>query len=96
MSILITGGAGFIGYHLCKTKLEEGKTVICVDNLHSGQSDNINLLMTYTNFSFYNINIIFPFKTITGYSGGSINAAYLASQFDNLDRAIPLLEIMWK
>ena len=62
MSILITGGAGFIGYHLCKKKLEEGKTVICVDNLHSGQSDNINLLMTYTNFSFYNINIIFPFN----------------------------------
>ena len=61
MSILITGGAGFIGYHLCKKKLEEGQTVICVDNLHSGQSDNINLLMTYTNFSFYNINIIFPF-----------------------------------
>jgi UDP-glucuronate decarboxylase len=62
MSTLITGGAGFIGYHLCKKKLEEGQTVICVDNLHSGQSDNINLLMTYTNFSFYNINIIFPFN----------------------------------
>ena len=41
-------------------------------------------------------NIMFPFKTITGYSGGSINAAYLASQFDNLDKAIPLLETMWK
>ena len=40
--------------------------------------------------------IRFPFKTITGYSGGSINAAYLASQFDNLDAAIPHLEKMWK
>tara|TARA_B100001113_G_C21102482_1_gene619346 strand:+ start:618 stop:1787 length:1170 start_codon:yes stop_codon:yes gene_type:complete len=40
--------------------------------------------------------ILFPFKTITGYSGGAINAAYLASEFDNLDTAIPLLETMWK
>ena len=56
MSILITGGAGFIGYHLCKKKLEEGKTVICVDNLYSGQLNNINLLRMYTNFIFYNIN----------------------------------------
>ena len=62
MSILITGGAGFIGYHLCEKKLKEGKTVICVDNLHSGQSNNINLLRKYDNFLFYNINIIIPFN----------------------------------
>jgi NTE family protein len=40
--------------------------------------------------------IAFPFKTVTGYSGGAINAAYIASRFDELDEAIPLLEQMWK
>jgi len=39
--------------------------------------------------------IAFPFNTVTGYSGGAINAAYLASRFDDLDHAIPLLEQMW-
>ena len=60
MNILITGGAGFIGYHLCKKKLEEGHKVICIDNLHSGQTKNINLLKKYTLFSFLNKNIIYP------------------------------------
>ena len=58
MNILITGGAGFIGYHLCKKKLEEGNKVICIDNLNSGQSDNINHLIKYEHFSFINHNII--------------------------------------
>tara|TARA_B100000427_G_scaffold308028_1_gene295975 strand:+ start:698 stop:1621 length:924 start_codon:yes stop_codon:yes gene_type:complete len=60
MNILITGGAGFIGYHLCKKKLEEGNKVICIDNLNSGQLDNINHLIKYQHFSFINHNIIKP------------------------------------
>jgi len=60
MNILITGGAGFIGYHLCKKKLDEGHKVICIDNFHSGQYKNINLLKKYDNFLFLNKNIIYP------------------------------------
>lgn len=38
----------------------------------------------------------FPFRIITGYSGGAINAAYLASRFDDIDRSIPTLESLWR
>ena len=43
--ILVTGGAGFIGSHLCEKLLEQGNDVICLDNLFTGQKDNIRHLM---------------------------------------------------
>ena len=43
--ILVTGGAGFIGSHLCKRLLEEGNEVICLDNLFTGSKRNIRDLM---------------------------------------------------
>jgi len=39
--ILITGGAGFIGYHLCERLLNEGNEAICVDNFFTGSKQNI-------------------------------------------------------
>jgi|LGVE01.1.fsa_nt_gb nucleoside-diphosphate-sugar epimerase len=39
--VLVTGGAGFIGSHLCETLLETGNEVVCVDNLSMGSSENI-------------------------------------------------------
>ena len=39
--ILVTGGAGFIGSHLCEKLLEQGHDVVCLDNLFTGQKDNI-------------------------------------------------------
>ena len=39
--ILITGGAGFIGTHLCKYLLGKGNRVICIDNLSTGRKENI-------------------------------------------------------
>lgn len=41
MRILITGGAGFIGSHLCDLFLEQGHRVICMDNLLTGRSENV-------------------------------------------------------
>ena len=41
MRVLITGGSGFIGSHLCRCLLERGDTVVCVDNLQTGSEDNI-------------------------------------------------------
>ena len=51
-TILITGGAGFIGTNLCKRLLKEGNKVICVDNLYTGQMRNIEPLMKDPNFKF--------------------------------------------
>ena len=48
--ILVTGGAGFIGSHLCKKLVEEGNDVICLDNFFTGFKDNIWDLMDYKNF----------------------------------------------
>ena len=48
--ILVTGGAGFIGSHLCKRLVEEGNDVLCVDNFFTGAKKNIENLFDYHNF----------------------------------------------
>ncbi len=60
MRILVTGGAGFIGSHLCKRLVEEGHYVICLDNLFSGSKENIQNLFKYKNFEFIRHDIIEP------------------------------------
>lgn len=49
--ILVTGGAGFIGSHLCKRLLEDGNEVICLDNFFTGSQDNIKNLYKYKTFN---------------------------------------------
>src|SRR3989338_7046155 len=60
MKILVTGGAGFIGSHLCKYLLEKNNEVICVDNLFTGSKDNIKGLMNNSNFEFIRHDITLP------------------------------------
>lgn len=55
--ILIAGGAGFIGSHLCKKLLEENNEVICIDNLLTGQKNNI---YNHKNYTFINHDIVNP------------------------------------
>ena len=52
MKILVTGGAGFIGSHLCRRLVENGDEVICLDNLFTGTKENIYSLMDYNNFEY--------------------------------------------
>lgn len=58
--ILVTGGAGFIGSHLCKRLLDEGHEVICVDNFFTGSKKNIHNLMENRNFEIMRHDITFP------------------------------------
>ena len=60
-NILVTGGAGFIGSHLCKALLELGHSVICLDNLFTGSINNISDLIHNTNFEFVNHDITNPY-----------------------------------
>lgn len=60
MKILVTGGAGFIGSHLCEYLLNKGHTVICVDNLFTGSKDNIHHLFQNSRFKFIPHDIIEP------------------------------------
>lgn len=58
--IAITGGAGFLGSHLCERLLEEGNDVICIDNLFTGRKDNIRHLMDNPYFEFIRHDITEP------------------------------------
>jgi UDP-glucuronate decarboxylase len=60
MRILVTGGAGFIGSHLCDKLLEKNNEVICVDNLFTGSKKNIQHLLDNKNFTFVEHDIIEP------------------------------------
>jgi UDP-glucuronate decarboxylase len=58
--ILVTGGAGFLGSHLCKALLDQGHDVICVDNLFTGAKDNILPLLDFRRFEFIRHDVTFP------------------------------------
>ncbi len=58
--VLITGGAGFLGSHLCAALLEGGTDVICLDNLFCGQKDNIVPFLAHPHFEFIRHDVTFP------------------------------------
>ncbi|MBI2410417.1 MAG: SDR family oxidoreductase [Candidatus Kerfeldbacteria bacterium] len=60
MKILITGGAGFIGSHLCRRLLSEGHEVLCVDNFFTGNKSNILDLMENKHFEVMRHDVTFP------------------------------------
>lgn len=59
-TILVTGGAGFIGSHLCDRLIAEGHRVICVDNLFTGSRENIVTLLNRSDFQFIEHDIVDP------------------------------------
>ena len=71
-TILVTGGAGFIGSNMCERLLIDGNYVICIDNLYTGNLNNISHLSENPNFKFINHDIIEPLH-ITEYK---INQIY--------------------
>ncbi len=60
--ILVTGGAGFLGSHLCEKLLEKGHEVICLDNFFTGRRRNIAHLMSNPDFEVIRHDVIDPFK----------------------------------
>lgn len=58
--ILVTGGAGFLGSHLCDKLISEGNEVLCVDNFYTGSKSNIHHLMDSKNFEFLRHDVTFP------------------------------------
>ena len=62
--ILVTGGAGFLGSHLCRMLISQGHEVLCVDNLFTGNKSNIKNLLDNPNFEFMRHDITFPLYVV--------------------------------
>src|SRR3954468_7114404 len=58
--ILVTGGAGFLGSHLCERLVARGDDVLCVDNFYTGTKDNIESLLGQSNFELLRHDVTFP------------------------------------
>ena len=58
--VLVTGGSGFLGSHLCDRLIKDGYDVICVDNLFTGSKDNIRHLLGHPYFEFIRHDMINP------------------------------------
>jgi dTDP-glucose 4,6-dehydratase len=89
---VITGGAGFVGSHLCERFLAEGHDVICVDNLLTGSRRNIVHLMRDPRFQFIEHNISEPLQ-IDGPVDAVLHFASPASPADYLEHPIPTLKV---
>ena len=59
-TILVTGGAGFLGSHLCDRLIARGDDVICLDNFFTGRKENIRHLLTHPSFEFLRHDIVHP------------------------------------
>jgi dTDP-glucose 4,6-dehydratase len=92
MRTLITGGAGFIGSHLCERFLERGHEVICVDNLITGSLTNVDHLRANPQFSFIRHDISHPIE-VEGPVNNILHFASPASPVDYLRHPIPTLKV---
>jgi dTDP-glucose 4,6-dehydratase len=92
MRTLITGGAGFVGSHLCERFLAEGHDVVCVDNFITGNPANIEPLRQSPRFTFVRHNISQPLE-IDGPIDNILHFASPASPVDYLAHPIPTLKV---
>jgi len=92
MRILITGGAGFIGSHLCDRFLAEGHQVIAMDNLSTSTIDNIAHLAGRDGFSFIKHDVT-NYVYVEGHLDAILHLASLPSPVDYLEKPIPTLKV---
>jgi dTDP-glucose 4,6-dehydratase len=89
---LITGGAGFIGSHLCETLLKQGHEVICMDNYSTGSHENIAGFQSNPRFRFIDHNVS-RFIDVGGPLNYVLHFASPASPVDYLELPIPTLKV---
>jgi dTDP-glucose 4,6-dehydratase len=89
---VVTGGAGFLGSHLCERLLAEGHRVVCVDNLVTGRTDNIQHLIGREDFQFIQHDVSNPFF-VEGQVDNVLHFASPASPVDYLELPIQTLKV---
>ncbi len=90
--VLITGGAGFLGSHLCDRFLKEGYSVLCMDNLLTGSKENIEHLVCHEDFQFLHNNVS-EFVHVPGELHYILHFASPASPIDYLKMPIQTLKV---
>jgi len=90
--VMITGGAGFIGSHLCERFLADGHEVICVDNFITGKPDNIAHLLPESRFSFIHQDVT-QYIYVKGPLDAILHFASPASPVDYLELPIQTLKV---
>lgn len=90
--ILVTGGAGFLGSHLCERFLGEGHEVLCMDNLVTGDLANVEALMPHERFHFIHQDVT-EFIHVSGELDAILHFASPASPIDYLELPIQTLKV---
>jgi len=60
MRVLVTGGAGFLGSHICETLLNQGHDVVALDNFYTGSKKNVEHLLDHNSFELIRHDVTFP------------------------------------
>ncbi|MGH8548963.1 MAG: UDP-glucuronic acid decarboxylase family protein [Methylococcales bacterium] len=92
MRILVTGGAGFVGSHLCDALIAAGHHVVCMDNFITGRPENISHLMGHERFTFVKYNVC-DFLHVDGALDAVMHFASPASPQDYLEYPIATLKV---
>ena len=90
--VLITGGAGFLGSHICDRLIEAGCEVICMDNLLTGNADNVSHLWGHQRFSFFNYDVA-NYIHVAGDLDAVLHFASPASPKDYLEFPLHTLKV---
>jgi dTDP-glucose 4,6-dehydratase len=90
--VIITGGAGFIGSHLCDFFLDRGWEVVCMDNLLTGAPDNVAHLLSERDFTFLDMDVS-GFIHLAGPVDAILHFASPASPIDYLEHPIQTLKV---
>ncbi len=90
--MVVTGGAGFLGSHLCHRLIERGDEVVAIDNLLTGTLDNVSDLFANPNFTFQHHNVS-NYVHVAGPVDAVLHFASPASPIDYLEHPIPTLKV---